>query len=35
MVPDPINAEAASYTLNELFFAVPETFGSKAFAQRI
>ena len=35
MVPDPINAEVASYTLNELLFAVPEAFGLKAFAQRI
>ena len=35
MVPDPINAEVASYTLNELWFTVPEAFGSKAFAQRI
>jgi hypothetical protein len=35
MVPDPINAEVASYTLNELLFAVPEAFGLKTFAQRI
>jgi len=35
MVPDPINAEVASYTLDELLFAVPEAFGLKTFAQRI
>ena len=35
MVPDPINAEVASYTLNELLFAVPEAFGLKTFAQRV
>ena len=35
MVPDPINAEVASYTLDELLFAVPEVFGLKTFAQRI
>ena len=35
MVPDPINAEVASYTLAELLFAVPEAFGLKTFAQRI
>jgi hypothetical protein len=35
MIPDPINAEVASYTLNELLFAVPEAFGLKTFAQRI
>ena len=34
MVPDPINAEVASYTLDELLFAVPEGFGLKTFAQR-
>ena len=35
MVPDPINMEVASYTLNELLFAVPEAFGLKTVAQRI
>jgi hypothetical protein len=35
MVPDPINAEVASYTLDELLFAAPEAFGLKTFAQRI
>ena len=35
MVPDPVNAEVASYTLDELLFAVPEAFGLKTFAQRI
>ena len=35
MVPDPINAKAASYALDELLFAVPEAFGLKTFAQRI
>ena len=35
MVPDPINAEVASYTLDELLFAVPEAFGLKTLAQRI
>ena len=35
MVPDPVNAEVASYTLNELLFAVPDVFGLKTFAQRI
>ena len=35
MVPDPINAKVASYTLDELLFAVPESFGLKTFAQRI
>lgn len=35
MIPDPINAEVASYTLNELLFAVPEASGLKTFAQRI
>ena len=35
MVPDPINAEVASYTLDELLFAVPEALGLKTFAQRI
>ena len=35
MVPDPINAEVASYTMNELLFAVPDAFGLKTFAQRV
>ena len=35
MVPDPLNAEVASYTLDELLFAVPEFLGLKTFAQRI
>lgn len=35
MVPDPINAEVASYTLDELLFAVPKAFGLKTFARRI
>ena len=35
MVPDPINMEVASYTLNELLFAVPDALGLKTFAQRI
>ena len=35
MVPDPVNAEIASHTMNELVFAAPEAFGLKAFAQRI
>lgn len=35
MVPNPINAEVASYTLDELLFAVPEAFGLKSFALRV
>ena len=35
MVPNPINAEVASYTLDELLFAVPEAFGLKTFARRV
>jgi hypothetical protein len=35
MVPDPINAEVASYTLDELLFAVPGAFGLKTFARWI
>ena len=35
MVPDPTNAEVASYTLDELLFAVPYAFGLKKFAQRV
>ena len=35
MVPDPTNAEVASYTLDELLFAVPQAFGLKTFARRI
>ena len=35
MVPDPINAEVAAHTMDELLFAVPKAFGLKNFAQGI
>ena len=35
MVPNPINAEVAAYTMDELLFAVPKAFGLKTFSQRI
>ena len=35
MVPAPTNADVASYTMDELLFAVPQAFGLKTFAQRI
>jgi len=35
MVPNPTNADVASYSMDELLFAFPRAFGLKTLAQRI